>query len=502
MTTTRTPGIGGKSFIGSLSPRRRLRLCPAWGWGFGRQRATPLPAVATCPRMPWVPQAPGKHRAGGSPRLGFRAGWDPCAQLHPLHPALPPPQGAARGCDRGHAGCNPPPARASPAMLGTEPALHSCGVGLCRALWPRWGGSVGGTVQQWAGMLAPGGDGGSAGLFSACPGEDEGSISPSPGRTVASDPGAADREERIAERARVVLPLGGGGGVSSPSQPPGSGVQVGGGGGAPVPTPLHPCGWQCHGEGLALHMGIGWELPQGRDGGGHRLSAAVPPPPLHLHPSYTNTPPPRRTRDRHHLAEFNWGSPSYKSHPTAHDTHPPSPKQHTEGGGRAGDPPIHPHSNTEAQQKHTARPWLRFSGRHRGAGGGPGRAGAGRGRSRGLGAPAKMLQGKAPESPPGGREDPKPPPPASPKAVGRQWGRGCAGWGGGAAGCSLTGAKLGPAAPTLPRVLRGRGDLHPATVGLGRGVGDTSRRWQKGHGGTKGLCIGCIPPGAPCTKGG
>lgn len=44
--------------------------------------------------------------------------------------------------------------------------------------------------------------------------------------------------------------------------------------------------------------------------------------------------------------------------------------------------------------------------------------------------------------------------------------------------------------------------MHPATVGLGRGVGDTSRRWQKGHGGTKGLCIGCIPPGAPCTKGG
>lgn len=159
----------------------------------------------------------------------------------------------------------------------------------------------------------------------------------------ASDPRAGDREGHVEKKG-----LGGGHTQGPPKA-----------GGAPEPTPQHP-------------PGMGWSRTQVdgsccREGmGGTGFLKSCPPP-----KKGSVTPPqdPPRTRHRgwthrHHLAEFNGGSRSYKSHPTAHSTHPPSPKQHTEGkGGGHRDPPPQrvpppsPGSNTEAQQKHTARAW-------------------------------------------------------------------------------------------------------------------------------------------------
>lgn len=167
-----------------------------------------------------------------------------------------------------------------------------------------------------------------------------------------------------------------------------------------------------------------------------------------LYPPATATP--RHSTDT--TSGFNGGQPELQVSPHSTRHAAPSPKQHTERGWGRGNPP-NPPEHTEAQQKHTARPWLRSYGGHGGV-----RAW--------LGAPDRMQQGKAPTSPRGEE--------GSLQAVGRQWGRGE-----GAAG-GQTGAKLGPnwepcSSRALPLRVRG---LHPA---VGGGTGDPSPRWQRGR---------------------
>lgn len=67
-------------------------------------------------------------------------------------------------------------------------------------------GGQSGSGQGWWHQVGTPAAGRDTGLFT-CPEEDESSVSPAPGHTVASDPGAADRKEQVAEKAR-----GGGGG--------------------------------------------------------------------------------------------------------------------------------------------------------------------------------------------------------------------------------------------------------------------------------------------------
>lgn len=245
--------------------------------------------------------------------------------------------------------------------------------------------------------------------------------------------------------------------------------------------------------------------PTGEEwGGGHRLSGR-PPPPATPTPA-TRTPPLRpRTGDRHHLAEFNWGHPSYKSHPTTHSTHTPHPppQNNTQKGWR-GDwgPPTAPRPPPPPQQhKGTAKAHskaLALLLRQARRGWWKGGTWPGGGQSRGLGAPAKTLKGKAPESPLGKEKTPStlpaPPHPASPKAVGRQWGGG-GGYEGGAQGGEGDCWVLSNWGQTGPRSSR------PAEGAQGEGVGGcTLPPWGPGRWG--GLCISASRPGLHAWKWG
>lgn len=134
-----------------------------------------------------------------------------------------------------------------------------------------------------------------------------------------------------------------------------------------------------------------------------------------LHPPATATP--RHSTDT--TSEFNGGQPELQVSPHSTRHAAPSPKQHTERGWGRGNPP-NPPEHTEAQQKHTARPWLRSYGGH---GGGQGMAGCSR----------QNATGKSTHESTRRRGEP----PGCGEAVG-QGGRGCWGpnWG-------QTGAKLG-----------------------------------------------------------
>ena len=205
MTMTRTLGIRGKSFIESLSPLHQLRLCLAWGWGLGQQRATLLPAMATCPLIPWGALGPPgscQTQAGGP------QGWDSGLDGTPVPSYAPPPCSAPtreqlEGATVATLGA--PPTGASPATLrGQGPGLDEIshpGVPWGRAGTPGqsqlcivvvWGPAGDSLATGWntgtrqgcqhqAGTPAVNRDTGSSGIFSACPREDEGSISPAQG---------------------------------------------------------------------------------------------------------------------------------------------------------------------------------------------------------------------------------------------------------------------------------------------------------------------------------
>lgn len=257
--------------------------------------------------------------------------------------------------------------------------------------------------------LVWGGDSPAAGrgtpAAASSPGEDGDSDPPA----CTSDPGVLDREESSRK--------GPGGftlGVPAPRSPQGGGAE-----GVPVPTHT---------------MGEGWTA---LEGGGIPCT-----PPSHSNPGHsTNTT----------WQSLMGGSPRNKCHPTAHDTQPP-PQNSTQKEGGGGGTPQAPPEHTEAQQQHTARPWLRSSGGHGGLGGTGGVSHGG------------VLQPKCRrEKHPGAHEGKRVP--LAPGTVGRQWGRGAES-GKGAAGAKL-GPNWSPAVPVLSRRLRVRlgalGTPHPGS---------------------------------------
>lgn len=129
-------------------------------------------------------------------------------------------------------------------------------------------------------------------------------------------------------------------------------------------------------------------------------------------------------------------------HGTQH-TFPLPKTTHRNGGWRLGPPTPHTPTATQRHSKSTQR--------------GPGSAPEGSGGcSRGLGAPAKMLKEKAPESPTGEEGTPTPPlsKPQGWGGSGCSRGLGCPG----AAGCSRT----GPCSSRPAKRVRG---VHPAAMG-------------------------------------
>lgn len=201
-----------------------------------------------------------------------------------------------------------------------------------------------------------------------------------------------------------------------------------------MPTPLHPCGWQCHGEGLALHMGIGWELPQGRDGGGHRLSAAVPPPPCTSTPA-TRTPPPPAGHETDTTSQSLIGAARATSLTPRHTTRTPPPQNNTQKGGAGlGTPPYTP-TATQRHSKSTQQgPGSASPAGIEGLGGGRGGQGLGE-----VGAGAWVLQPKCYREKhlrahPGEGRTPSPPPQRAPRLWGGNGAGGAQGGEGGLLG--------------------------------------------------------------------
>lgn len=139
VTTTQTPKIGGKSFIGSRPPLRQPRLCPVRGGGLGVALTPPPVTVAKCPPTARLPDKPGRGAkswaaAGGAPPPQHPMGGDTTAATNTpkTSPATPGTRGrlgwhipAPAPLHAGHGGgvLKPPPPGAE------RPALHSCGAG-------------------------------------------------------------------------------------------------------------------------------------------------------------------------------------------------------------------------------------------------------------------------------------------------------------------------------------------------------------------------------------
>lgn len=142
------------------------------------------------------------------------------------------------------------------------------------------------------------------------------------------------------------------------------------------------------------------------------------------------------------------GSPSYKRHPTAHDTQPPPQNSTQREGGGEGTPPgppgAHGGHSKSTQQSPGSAPLA-------GTGGWGGQGGV-----RG-GCSSQNAGGKSSRESTRGRGDPQP----HEAQRGAESGRGLVGAQG-----SNWGPTGSPAVPVLPRRLRGRG-LHPSLVGFG-----------------------------------
>lgn len=258
-----------------------------------------------------------------------------------------------------------------------------------------------------------------------------------------------------------------------------------------MPTPLHPHGWQCPREGLTLHWGTGGEILQGRGGlgvGGTTTGFLQPcRPPC---TPYPNTNPPGHETDA--TSQSLIGAARATSLTPRHTTLIPLPKT-THGKGGGGEwlrtLPIpqthtpHPEQDRDTAKAHSKALAPLFWRAQRGWGG-LGWAGRVRARDR-------VFQPKCWRETllrPSWEEDP----PLPPQQALRLWGVNRAGGvqgGEGAARCSLTGARLGPAAPVLPRVLVGKGG---AVLCCWRAEGWLGTPCVGGRRGMEGPCIGCI----------